>query len=603
MNRVFIIFIVSILVISISLPSAADWKPHVVQQVNGRGKRIKLKAEIQIVTEQMNEVTGVPYMVYLPDKDQVLMTFAYRSPHVAALLSSSDHGATWSKMWFMRTDAAGNPALGFQTGLSYLGNGKVISGTGYISEDYGATWPGYRPVPTCWPGKAFYGWDPIYVDRDPATGKLNQLIVSDWRQVDPAHEYTSNASIFFSTDEGQTWSPTQEVPEWTDVNEVAFIRAKNGDLIAGCRTDNPARFKQDIDHYCGLAVSISKDNGKTWSKLNRLYEWGRHHPSMVVMPNGDIVMSYVVRLGYNHTMDDYPQFGVEAIVSRDNGQTWDLDHKYILASWKGNRTGPNEWWASSQATTTVLLPDGSLLTAYGTGFRGVPRASDGEPSPRDVGLVHWKLNNKGLNKEHMLSDAVWNSDQRNMFQLTPIDFSKFKFVESKKHLVARDFEATITASKTDKDPSVLVLNDYMTRATLTFRSMPCWLDVKWKEPQTISEIHILAGEPAQIKLPSGECAPLEYTLQYFTNGNWVNLVPPVKQEITDKSERDFDKGLVFTHKFPLVKTTAVRLRITNSSDTGKRISSPDKVIVQQEDRATTIRGFAVYSQGTPIDNL
>jgi hypothetical protein len=57
------------------------------------------------------------------------------------------------------------------------------------------------------------------------------------------------------------------------------------------------------------------------------------------MPDGNIVMTYVVRLGYPATHDGFPQFGVEAVVSHDNGQTWDKEHRYILAIWAGNITG------------------------------------------------------------------------------------------------------------------------------------------------------------------------------------------------------------------------------------------------------------------------
>ena len=87
------------------------------------------------------------------------------------------------------------------------------------------------------------------------------------------------------------------------------------------------------------------------------------------MPNQDIVMTYVVRKGYTNDKDGFPRFGIEAVVSRDHGQTWDLDHRYILHCWTGKRKGDTYWWPSSQATSSVLLPDGSILTAFGTGYR------------------------------------------------------------------------------------------------------------------------------------------------------------------------------------------------------------------------------------------
>ena len=130
-----------------------------------------------------------------------------------------------------------------------------------------------------------------------------------------------------------------------------MIVARNGDWVAACRTDNPKRFAHHaFDHYSGLAVSISKDEGKTWSELNTLHEWGRHHPSMVLLPDGSILMSYVVRLGYPHDAQGFPQFGVEAVVSRDNGRTWDLPRRYILAQWTGNLKGEDDWYGGVQSS-------------------------------------------------------------------------------------------------------------------------------------------------------------------------------------------------------------------------------------------------------------
>ena len=48
---------------------------------------------------------------------------------------------------------------------------------------------------------------------------------------------------------------------------------------------------------------------------------------MIVLPNGDILMTCLVRVGYVDSPDGFPQFGIEAIASRDNGRTWDLDYK------------------------------------------------------------------------------------------------------------------------------------------------------------------------------------------------------------------------------------------------------------------------------------
>ena len=209
-----------------------------------------------------------------------------------------------------------------------------------------------------------------------------------------------------------------KVPQWEGLNEIALARAKNENLVAAGRTDPTDKFvEKGLDHYDGMVVSISQDEGCTWSEPDRLYEWGHHHPSMVVLPSGDIVMSYVARKGYVDTPEGYPQFGVEAVVSHNNGKTWDLDHRYIFATWAGNRADPGwSWTRSPQATSSVLLPDGSILTAFGTGHRViVPEDDPQKYHPRDVGLVKWRVNNEGLNDDTTIADAPADSDLRNVF--------------------------------------------------------------------------------------------------------------------------------------------------------------------------------------------
>ena len=85
-------------------------------------------------------------------------------------------------------------------------------------------------------------------------------------------------------------------------------------------------------------------------------------------------MSYVVRLGYPDTADGYPQYGIEAVLSPDHGKTWDLDHRYLLVTYRGTRAKKaNAWWdAATQGTSSLTMPDGSILTAFGSGHRVNP---------------------------------------------------------------------------------------------------------------------------------------------------------------------------------------------------------------------------------------
>ncbi len=424
----------------------AAWRLHEIQQLNGRAKRIRLAAKLQVMTESWtdrwteiwNQVAAVPYIVYVSELDRVLMLVSCGNPHQSVILASDDHGATWSEPWYVHADETGKGDTGLGVGFVYVGGGRALLRTSrywlhgdnegwqymrWSSDDFGETWSEGSPVPI----SGGWAWDPPLVDRDPTTGKATRL----WEtmhvgggiypgQSDTHPRPWSQGYLHWSTDEGRTWCEPVKVPQWAGFNEIALIRAQNGDLVAACRTDVPEeRAEPRLDHYAGLAVSISQDDGCTWTNMQQLYAWGRHHPSMVCLPEGDIVMTYVARKGYLETSEGYPQFGVEAVSSHDNGRTWDLDHRYILAHWAGNMTVDDKGWSwcrSSQQTSSVLLPDGSVLTAYGTGYRAsVPQHDPQRFNPRDVGLINWRVNNEGLNDDKSIASAPLDSDLRNLF--------------------------------------------------------------------------------------------------------------------------------------------------------------------------------------------
>ena len=411
---------VLLVIVTSSGEAIAGWKDYRVRERNGDAGCFSISASFQILTETWERVVAVPYMVYMPEKNRLLMLVSCDYPHQAMILSSNDLGDHWSKPVYVHTGPDGNPDTGMGTALAYLGDGKVtlIAGQRWLSENYGVDWISLGQVPPAPDGQVWNIWDPLFVDRDKTTGKLLRLIETGYtmdtaRWESGAGPGYSQAYIRTSTDGAHAWTPGVKVPEWYGVSEITMARAANGDLVAACRTDKPEDIDETMDHFEGLAVSISKDNGQNWSPLNRLFNWGRHHPSQVVMPDGKIVMTYVTRKGYTTSGDEYQRFGIEAVVSEDNGQSWDLDHRYLLRYWNANRLDDNNWWASSQATSTVLLPDGSLMTAFGTGYRSQPGAKG--PRPRDVGLIRWKLTHHVINSDSRIRNASYDSDIRNVF--------------------------------------------------------------------------------------------------------------------------------------------------------------------------------------------
>lgn len=417
-------FAVIFLLATSTVPSSAGgWQPHEVVRLGGAAVRVP--AKLQTVTESWNRAVAVPYIVYMPEVDRLLMLVACDYPHCAFVLESGDRGGSWSAPRPVGADAQGNPSVSMGTSLAYLGKGRVMlyAGSGgiggnparFFSDDYGRTWGNPVAIGPTPDGKPWYTWDPPLIERD-ASGAVRRIAETGYTWLRPPEVETAHQQgyIRFSTDDGKTWSEAVKVPQWRAVSEVALLRAANGDLVGACRTDMPPRMEGDIDHAEGLGISISKDDGRTWSDVEKLYDWGRHHPSMVLLPDGEIVMTYVVRKGYTNDEEGFARFGIEAVVSRDHGRTWDLDHRYVLHHWRGKRKGDTYWWPSSQATSSVLFEDGTILTAFGTGYR-VDAQTQAPPSPRDVGLIEWRLTSEPVTQDRTLRDAPPDSDARNVF--------------------------------------------------------------------------------------------------------------------------------------------------------------------------------------------
>jgi hypothetical protein len=402
------------------------WHQHEIALMNGKQGHYDLDAGFQIVNAAWGrENLQMPNLLYMPEKKRLIMTGEYGPPSVKTIvIDSDDMGATWSPRRWMHTDAGGAPDVGMIVGPTYLGDGVIIASSedGAIqvrSHDYGATWERSAPASRRLGAPELYHWDPALVDRD-EHGKIIRLMEARWKRTGRAWESGggpyAQGCIAVSSDLGKTWS-TQVVPQWLGVSEAALIRAKNITIVAACRTDNAARFIGQIDHYSGMGVSRSQDDGKTWSELNILYEYGRHHPSLVMLPDGGMVMSYGVREGYTDNSEGFARYGAEAIVSHDKGVTWDLDHKYVLATWAGKIKGGAAWWGAIQSTSTVLLADGSLLTAFGFGARNENGQSR---CMMDTGLVKWRLSDQRLDRDKTIRSAPFDSEARNVCDLDAV---------------------------------------------------------------------------------------------------------------------------------------------------------------------------------------
>jgi len=601
--------------------SNKSWKKHIIRQYDGLRKQIEISAEFQIVNEPEINLQA-PVMTHMPEKDRliILATECIISqkdegikPNIiynATMFTSDDLGNSWNYRYPVLDDK-GNPVIHWADSLEYLGEGHVIFhssdanalGTGessliWSSSDYGCTWDEHLSFPKENNGKELYLWgDGIANVKDPNMEGNGYIIASGYHSAEFYPVEKSHAGIRFSFDSGKTWSGTYMVPEWYGFNEVSIIQAANGDLVAAVRSDMPKRFNKSWDdNYSGMGTSFSTDGGFSWSKVEVIYEWGRHFPSMVLLENGDIVMTYVVRRGYTETEDGYPQFGIEAVVSHDHGRTWDMDHRYILADWQGKSKGPFSWLYGCQNTSTVLLHDGSLLTTFSFGPESNPDPTLPKGGAKyNIGLVRWKLNHQRVSEDRTMAISPFDSDIRNKVYNRPQDWSLENWRKFNGNIAISEAGALVRSSICDYDPSS-ILYDRFTRTFLTLETIPAWVEITWPEEHSINEIHIHPGAPSLVKKPETDCIPIDYRLQYLKNGEWHDIIAPVfNSSCYDRTEHFTCSNNEFEsiHKFMLLTVKSIRIYITKSSDSGKRRIFGDNVIIPPAKRKTVLRWIEV----------
>jgi hypothetical protein len=598
----------------------SGWQKYDMRRCEGICRQIDMEAEICFLNTpgQFNYLQA-PVMEYIRDlnrfKNGRLMVLTNRrlnDEFRAVVMISDDLGQTWDTR-YVHKDADGRPDIGMCTSLIYLGEGRLLMHyTNYYSKkpdekqrsyilassDWGNSWEIAADFPSEEDGREFYLWsESLYADTDTETGRVTRIIASGYRESTLTFEEggSSIAGIRSSYDSGLTWTKTLLVPEWYGYNEVTIIKAPNGDLIAALRKDMPKRFRMSyFDNLCGMGISRSTDGGADWSEVVDMYEWGRHFSSMVVLPDGDVLMTYIVRLGYPATEKGYPQFGLEAIISHDSAMTWDYDNRYVLADWEGSMSGPLSWLSGTQNTSTKLLPDGSLMTVFGSGARARP-----DPdmpvwgAQMDTVLIHWRLDKKGKNICHddmPMTNALPFSDIRNKVENRPGSGAPEKWLAANRNIAVPAYGAKVYSSSSDLSPSK-ILYDRFLRNFLTLETIPAWIEIEWPVGHSIDEIHIHPGAPQLWNEPKTECVPLDYELFYW-KGGWVRLIPPV----TDAKRYD---GTIYfliskcefeyIHSFPPVKTNRIRMEITRSSDSGKRSRTGELTVVPPGKRKTILR--------------
>lgn len=372
-----------------------SWKEHRVLHGDGRGGYVCQPAQFQFMP-RFRDCAVAPYGLAEMDNGEIVFAGTTHdnlsNSRQTVVAFSRDRGATWSDYEPVE-GCRSQPVM-----LAYLGNGTLTfpaeSDQRYYSRDYGRSWPEKIPVQPATNGRGFYGEGNPLVDRDDS-GVAARIAEIGFNYVEGTWpEKPCDAFIRWSEDGGRTWINESQPEAWRwqaelngrtyvrSVCEGALVRAGNGWLVAALRTDLHPRYFHTAgdDNLCGTAISLSKDEGKTWSPLQILFEAGRMHGNLIRLPNGDLVLTVIRRIDVRGGRFASYRRGCDALVSHDHGLTWNLDRMYILDDF-AHLNGKS--WSSPPACGhlySVALDDGSVLTTYGKN----------RPDAIDAVLIHWR---------------------------------------------------------------------------------------------------------------------------------------------------------------------------------------------------------------------
>jgi hypothetical protein len=165
---------------------------------------------------------------------------------------------------------------------------------------------------------------------------------------------------------------TEGLVDWkySGFGEVSAIRLKNGHLLAALRRQIPETHGEGFED---TVITRSSDNGKHWSTPQVIVNTAEVHVYLTNLADGRILATY---------SNYHLPWGVYAIVSQDDGRTWDLDHPIRLAASADLYVG----WP-----VTLQLDDESLVTAYAlTAYIKQP------PKTTATEFVRWRLPKTGL---------------------------------------------------------------------------------------------------------------------------------------------------------------------------------------------------------------
>ncbi|MCD4726896.1 MAG: exo-alpha-sialidase [Pirellulales bacterium] len=181
--------------------------------------------------------------------------------------------------------------------------------------------------------------------------------------------------LWTSTDKGLTWQQSEQLSlgaytDWQGVereyNSAAFMdetylyRNKAGELVAYSRLDRGSPlFPMDASPPYGndgidrMLMSKSTDGGMTWTGFVDCGGYAQHYARVTRLTDDRLLMTFTQR-----AVDE--PLGLRALVSYDDGRTWDFDGDHLIL----DENTPSGWAQGGGFGNTIQLADGSLISCY-----------------------------------------------------------------------------------------------------------------------------------------------------------------------------------------------------------------------------------------------
>lgn len=243
----------------------------------------------------------------------------------AMLQSIVCHSADGGRSW------ASHPSGGRVSSFDVAADGTFVAvrgpdeGCGVVeiaaSDDEGRSWETISELAV---PEAFDRRYPYRLVRLPDDALLCQVDARDSEREWPDPQ-ASAFLLYRSTDRGETWTALGATEALFSEGDLAAL--PSGRMLATVRYQRPLRPDdppgQDQRGYKNVFLADSYDRGMTWGDLRQLCTvYGQTYGAPAALGDGTAVVVHDTRYGPGHP-------GSRAMVSRDEGQTWE-DEVYYL---------------------------------------------------------------------------------------------------------------------------------------------------------------------------------------------------------------------------------------------------------------------------------